>query len=148
MEGRPDGSNNLQLPSFRYFATQIALGRLAAQGIARPTAAQLDPAVAKLMGLSDEMYTRLVYSGASQPQTVGPTDVSSQGFEIEATYNLTRNGRMKFTGAQTRARDDSVSPEIYTWWQTRLPVWTSVHADIVPRRRQGPDLVGPDSAGR
>ena len=138
MEGRPDGSNNIQLASFRYFATQIALGRLAAQGIARPTAAQLDPAVAKLMGLSDEIYTRLVYSGASQPQTVGTTDVSSQGFEIEATYNPTRNWRMKFTGAQTRARDDSVSPEIYNWWQARIPVWTSLHSDIAPGDGKGP----------
>jgi outer membrane receptor protein involved in Fe transport len=137
MEGRPDGSNNIQVSSFRYFATQIARGRLAAQGITNPTAAQLDPAVAKLMGLSDEMYTRLVYSGPSQPQTVGTTDVSSKGFELEATYNPTRNWRMKFTGSQTRAQDDRVSPEIYNWWQQRIPVWTSLRADVVPGDGKG-----------
>ena len=137
MEGRPDGSNNIQVSSFRYFATQIARGRLAAQGIASPTAAQLDPAVAKLMGLSDEMYTRLVYSGPSQPQTVGTTDVSSKGFELEATYNPTRNWRMKFTGSQTRAQDDRVSPEIYNWWQTRIPVWTSLRTDVLPGDGKG-----------
>jgi outer membrane receptor protein involved in Fe transport len=137
MEGRPDGSNNIQVSSFRYFATQIARGRLAAQGIASPTAAQLDPAVAKLMGLSDEMYTRLVYSGPSQPQTVGTTDVSSKGFELEATYNPTRNWRMKFTGSQTRAQDDRVSPEIYNWWQTRIPIWTSLRTDVVPGDGKG-----------
>ncbi len=137
MEGIPDGSNRIQVSSFRYFATEIARGRLAAQGIANPTAAQLDPAVAKLMGISDEMYTRMVYSGASQPRTVGTTNVSSKGFELEATYNPTRNWRMKFTGAQTRAQDDSVSPEIFDWWQARLPVWTSLRTDIVPGDGKG-----------
>jgi len=137
MEGRPDGNNLIQVSSFRYFATQIARGRLAAQGIANPTAAQLDPATAKLMGLSEEMYTRLVYSGPSQPQTVGTTDVSSKGFELEATYNPTRNWRMKFTGAQTRAQDDSVSQEIYNWWQARIPVWTGLRTDVVPGDGKG-----------
>ena len=137
MEGRPDGSNNIQVSSFRYFCQQIALGRLAAQGITNPSAAQLDPAVAKLMGVDPDWYTRLVYSGPSQPQTVGTTDVSSKGFEFEATYNPTRNWRMKFTGSQTRAQDDRVSPEIYDWWQKRLPVWTSVRTDIVPGDGKG-----------
>ena len=138
MEGRPDASNLIQGASFRYFATQIALGRFAAQGIANPTAAQLDPAVASLMGLPIDMYNRLVYSGPSQPQTVGTTDVSSQGFELEATYNPTRNWRMKFTGSQTRARDDQVSPDIYNWWQQRLPIWQGLHSDIVPGDGKGP----------
>ncbi len=137
MEGIPDGSNRIQVSSFRYFATEIARGRFAAQGIANPTAAQLDPAVAALMGISNEMYNRMVYSGASQPRTVGTTNVSSKGFELEATYNPTRNWRMKFTGAQTRAQDDSVSPEIFDWWQARLPVWTSLRADVVPGDGKG-----------
>lgn len=137
MEGIPDGNNRIQVSSFRYFATEIARGRLAAQGIASPTAAQLDPAVATLMGISNEMYNRMVYSGASQPRTVGTTNVSSKGFELEATYNPTRNWRMKFTGAKTRAQDDSVSPEIYDWWQARLPVWTSLRTDVVPGDGKG-----------
>ncbi len=149
MEGRPDGSNNIQLSSFRYFATQIARGRLAAQGVTSPSAAQLDPAVAKLMGFSDELYTRLIYSGPSQPQTVGTTDVSSKGFELEATYNPSRNLRMKFTGSQTRARDDQVSPEIYNWWQQRIPVWTSLRSDLVPGDGKGPlwwDTIPPNDS--
>ena len=128
MEGRPDGSNNIQVSSFRYFCQQIALGRLAAAGNAKPSQIELDTAVAKLMGVTQEWYNRLVYSGPSQPQTVGTTDVSSKGYELEATYNPTRNWRMKFTGSQTRAQDDRVSPEIYNWWQQRLPIWTSVKA--------------------
>ena len=137
MEGRPDASNNIQVSSFRYFAQQIALGRLAATGNTKPAQTELDVAVAKLMGVSQELYTRMVYSGPSQPQTVGTTDVSSKGFELEATYNPTRNWRMKFTGSQTRAQDDRVSPEIYNWWQARLPVWTSLRTDIVPGDGKG-----------
>jgi outer membrane receptor protein involved in Fe transport len=137
MEGIPDGNNRIQVSSFRYFATEIARGRLAAQGIPEPTAAQLDPLVASLMGISEEMYVRMVYSGASQPRTVGTTNVSSKGFEIEATYNPTPNWRMKFTGAQTQAQDDSVSPEIFDWWQERLPVWTTLRADIEPGDGKG-----------
>ena len=139
MEGRPDGSNLIQGASFRYFATNIALGRLAAQGIKSPTSSQLDPMVAQLMGLSMDFYNRMVYSGASQPQTIATTDTSSRGFELEATYNPTRNWRLKFTGSQTRAQDDRVGTEILDWWlNKRVPVWTSLHSDIVPGDGKGP----------
>ncbi len=145
MEGRPDGSNNIQQPSFRFFTTNIARGRLIAQGIANPTDAQIFPLVAALMApygndkaKNEEWLTRLMFSGPSQPQTVGTTDVSSKGFEFEATYNPTRNWRLKFTGSQTTAQDDRVSPEIYDWWQARLPVWTTVRSDIVPGDGKGP----------
>ncbi len=138
MEGRPDANNAIQFSSFRYFATTIARGRFAAQGIANPTDAQLLTSVAALMGQSEAWLSRLIYSGPSQPQTVGTTDVSSKGFELEATYNPTRNWRMKFTGSQTQAQDDRVSPEIYNWWQSRLPVWTGLRSDIVPGDGRGP----------
>jgi len=138
MEGRPDGANNIQFSSFRYFTTNIARGRFAAQGIANPTDAQMLTAVAALMGQSEEWLSRLVNSGPSQPQTVGTTDVSSKGFELESTYNPTRNWRFKFTGSQTQAQDDRVSPEIYDWWQSRLPVWQNTRSDIVPGDGKGP----------
>jgi outer membrane receptor protein involved in Fe transport len=139
MEGRPDSSNNIQGASFRYFATNIALGRLAAQGNKNPTAAQLDPMVAQLMGLTPEFYNRMVYSGASQPQTVATTDTSSRGWELEATYNPTRNWRMKFTGSQMRSQDDRVGTEILDWWvNKRMPVWTTLHSDIVSGDGKGP----------
>jgi hypothetical protein len=45
---------------------------------------------------------------------------------------------MKFTGSQTRARDDQVSPDIYNWWLTRVPVWENTHSDISPGDGKGP----------
>ncbi len=139
MEGRPDGNNANQLGSFRYFATQVVLKRLQAQGNSSPTAAQLDPLVAKLMGLSPEFYTRMVYSGAALPQTIATTDTSSKGFELEATYNPTRNWRMKFTGSQTRAQDDRVGTEIMEWWLKRVPIWENTRSDIEPGDGKGPN---------
>ncbi len=145
MEGRPDPSNNLQEPSFRFFTTNIARGRLIAQGIANPTDAQLFPLVAALMApygtdraRNEQWLTRLIFSGPIQPQTVGTTDVSSEGYEFEATYNPTRNWRIKFTGSQTQAQDDRVSPELFDWWQGRLPTWTTVRSDIIPGDGRGP----------
>lgn len=139
MEGRPDANNLIQGGSFRFFATNIARGRLAAQGIANPSAAQLDPMVASLMGLPMDMYNRLVYSGPSQPQTDATTDTSSRGFELEATYNPTRNWRFKFTGSQTRAQDDRVGTEIMDWWLKRVPIWEGLRSDIVPGDGKGPN---------
>jgi outer membrane receptor protein involved in Fe transport len=130
MEGRPSGANQIQPASFRFFAEQIVRGRLAAQGNNNPSQTQLDPEVARLMGYTTNQYNLLVYSGPSQPQTVGTTDVSSKGYEVEATYNPSRNWRFKFTGAKTDARDDNVSGEILDWWlNNRMPVWTSLRND-------------------
>ena len=130
MEGRPSGANQIQPASFRFFVEQIVRGRLAAQGNANPSQTQLDPDVARLMGYTTDQYNLLVYSGPSQPQTVGATDISSTGYELEATYNPNRNWRFKVTGAKTDARDDSVSGEILDWWlNNRMPVWTTLRND-------------------
>jgi hypothetical protein len=130
MEGRPSGANVIQPASFRFFVEQIVRGRLATQGNVNPTQQQLDPEVAKLMGYTTDQYNLLVYSGPSQPQTVGTTDVTSKGYELEATYNPNRNWRFKFTGAKTDARDDNVSGEILDWWlNNRMPIWTTLKND-------------------
>ncbi len=156
MEGRAASpSATIQLPSFRNFVTEIVRKRLIAQGIATPTIDQMFPQVAALMApygtdkaRNEEWLARL--SGRDgNPQTVGVTDVSSKGFEFEATYNPTRNWRMKFTGSQTQAQDDRVSREIYDWWQQRIPVWSTLRSDIVPGDGQGPrwwDTVPPGAS--
>lgn len=95
-------------------------------------------AVAALMGQSEEWLSRSIYSGPSQPQTVGTTDVSSKGFEIEATYNPTRNWRLKVTGSQTQAQDDRVSPGNLRLVAESDSGLTTLRSDIVPGDGKGP----------
>jgi hypothetical protein len=111
--------------------------RLAAQGVANPSQAQLRPAIAKFMGQTDEWMSIFLDSGLAQPQTVGLTDVASKGYELEATFNPTRNWRLKFTGAQAVAYDTAVSPEIFEYWQKRMATWTTVRGDRVPGSGDG-----------
>jgi len=145
MEGRASSpSAVIPLPSFRNFATNLAKSRLAAAGNPNPTDELLLTEVAKLMApygtdqaKNEEWLLRL--SGRDgRPQTVGVTDVSSEGYEFEAAYNPTPNWRFKFTGSKTQAQDDKVSHEIYDWWQTRIQVYESLHSDIVPGDGMGP----------
>ena len=144
MEGRASSPTaTIQPASFRNFATNLARSRFAAAGNANPSAEQLLTAVATLMApypdqaQSEEWLMRLMGRDGN-PQTVGTTDVSSEGYEVEATYNPTRNWRMKFTGSKTSAQDDKVSREIFDWWQTRIPVWESLRSDITPGDGKGP----------
>ena len=137
LEGRQESNGRRDEESLYPFAENVVRQRLAAQGIASPTQAQLRPAIAKFMGQSEEWLNTFLDSGLAQPQTVGTTDVTSKGYELEAIYNPTRNWRIKFTGAQAVAYDQSVSPELFDYWQKRLPVWTTVRADRVPGSGDG-----------
>jgi len=137
LEGRAEANGVRDAESFYPWAENLVRTRLAAQGNANPTQAQLRPAIAKVMGVTDSWLNIFLDSGLAQPQTVGATDVTSQGYEIEATYNPTRNWRIKFTGAQAEAFDKAISPEMYDYWQSRLPVWTTIRGDLVPGSGDG-----------
>lgn len=144
MEGRANSPTAIIQPaSFRNFATNLAKSRFAAAGNTNPTDEQMLTAVATLMApysdqaQSEDWLMRLMGRDGN-PQTVGTTDVSSKGYEFEATYNPSRNWRMKFTGSKTSAQDDKVSREIFDWWQTRIPVWEGLHSDILPGDGKGP----------
>ena len=137
LEGRAEANGLRDQESLYPFADNVVRQRLAAQGNANPTQAQLRPAIAKFMGVTETWLNVFLDSGLAQPQTVGTTDVLSRGYELEATYNPTRNWRIKFTGAQVEAIDMSVSPEIYDYWQKRLPVWTTIRGDRVPGSGDG-----------
>lgn len=129
LEGRAENNGQRDPESFYLWAENVVKGRLAAQGNTNPTQAQLRPAIANYMGQSMEWMSIFLDSGLAQPQTVGTTDVESKGYELEATYNPTRNWRLKFTGAQAMARDLAVSPEVFNYWQSRLPTWTTARDD-------------------
>ncbi len=137
LEGRQEANGLRDTNSLYPFAETVIRARLTAQGITNPTQAQLRPPIAKLMGQSEDWLNTFLDSGLAQPQTVGTTDVTSKGIELEATYNPTRNWRIKFTGAQGVAYDAAISPEVFNYWQSRLPTWTTVRGDSVPGNGDG-----------
>ena len=137
LEGRAEASGVRDNESLYPWAEKLALARFTAQGIISPAQPQLRSAVAKIMGVTESWLNIFLDSGAAQPQTVGTTDVTSEGYEVEATFNPTRSWRIKFTGAQAVAYDQAVSPEVYNYWQSRMSVWTTVRGDLVPGSGDG-----------
>lgn len=137
LEGRAESNGRRDPQSLYPFAENVVRLRLAAQGIDPPTPAQLRPAVANYMGVTESWLNTFLDSGLAQPQTVGTTDVTSRGYELEAIYNPTPNWRIKLSASQTQAIDLAVSPELFDYWQTRLPTWTTLRADLVPGSGDG-----------
>ncbi len=137
LEGRQEANGVRDSNGLYPFALSVVTARLAAQGITNPTQAQQRPLIAKFMGQTDAWLNTFLDSGLAQPQTVGTTDVTSKGIELEATFNPTRNWRIKFTGAQGVAYDAAISPEVFNYWQSRLPLWTTVRGDLVPGSGDG-----------
>jgi outer membrane receptor protein involved in Fe transport len=129
LEGRAENNGQRDPESLFLFAENMARGRFTAQGNTNPSQAQLRPAIAQIMNVTPDWLNIFLDSGLAQPQTVGTTDVQSRGYEIEATYNPTRNWRIKFTGSQAEALDLKVSPEIMNYFQSRLPTWTTIRND-------------------
>jgi hypothetical protein len=136
LEGRPENNGVRDANGFYPWALELSNSRFAAQGIT-PTAAQSASAVAKIMGVTDEWMSVFLSAGPGQPQTNGLSDVVSKGYEVEMTYNPTRNWRIKFTGAQQIAIDTAIGPEQFNYWQERLPVWTTARGDSVPGNGDG-----------
>ena len=116
--------NNGSIPyNFESWATALANSRFTAQGVV-PTAAQTNAAVAKIMGL-DEGFLDFAIG-----KTIGETnDVASRGLEFEATYNPVRNWRLKATAAQQITIDSNLSPNIQSYLDSRLPIWTTAKDD-------------------
>ncbi|WP_414661122.1 TonB-dependent receptor plug domain-containing protein [Horticoccus sp. 23ND18S-11] len=136
LEGRPENNGVRDNNGFYPWALNLSNSRFAAQGIT-PTAAQSASAVAKIMGVTDEWMSVFLSAGPGQPQTNGLSDIVSKGYEVEMTYNPTRNWRIKFTGAQQIAIDAAIGPEQFNYWQERLPVWTTARGDSVPGNGDG-----------
>jgi hypothetical protein len=130
LEGRPENNGVRDANGFYPWALDLANSRFAFQGIT-PTAAQSNAAAARIMGVTDEWMAVFLAAGPGQPQTNGLSDVVSTGYEVEVTYNPTRNWRLKFTGAQQRAIDAAIGPEQFNYWQQRLPIWTAARGDSV-----------------
>jgi outer membrane receptor protein involved in Fe transport len=136
LEGRPENNGIRDNNGFYPWALNLAQSRFAFQGVT-PTTAQLNAATARIMGVTDDWMAVFLAAGPGQPQTNGLSDVLSKGYEVEATYNPTRNWRIKFTGAQQVAIDAKIGSEQFDYWQTRLPVWTAARGDSVPGNGDG-----------
>ncbi len=136
LEGRPENNGVRDNNGFYPWALNLSNSRFAAQGIT-PTAAQSASAVARIMGVTDDWMSVFLSAGPGQPQTNGLSDIVSKGYEVEMTYNPTRNWRIKFTGAQQIAIDAAIGPEQFNYWQERLPVWTTARGDSVPGNGDG-----------
>jgi outer membrane receptor protein involved in Fe transport len=128
LEGRPENNGIRDANGFYPWALALSNSRFAAQGIT-PTAQQSAQAVARIMGVTDDWMSVFLAAGPGQPQTNGLSDVLSKGYEVEVTYNPTRNWRIKFTGAQQVAIDAKIGSEQFDYWQERLPVWTTARDD-------------------
>lgn len=132
--GNPGPSGQPATSSLLYFAQETALARFRTQGVAKPTTQQLIDAEAKIMNVSSEYLTFLINN---QPATIDQVDTSSRGYELELTYNPTRNWRIKFTGSQAKAQDDRIGTNIYDYWMNNLPFWSAIRYDSVPGNGDG-----------
>ena len=90
LEGRPENNGIRDANGFYPWALNLATSRFAKQGVS-PTQAQLTAATARIMGVTDDWMATFLAAGLGQPQTNGLSDVLSKGYEVEATYNPTRN---------------------------------------------------------
>ena len=126
LEGRVNNGTNFGF-ALRPWAENLARSRFARQGIT-PSAAQVLTATAGIMGMPESWLARLG-DNITGLSTDGLTDVTSRGYEVEVTYNPTRNWRIKFNVAQQQAIDANIAPDEQNYWTARLPVWTTLKDD-------------------
>jgi outer membrane receptor protein involved in Fe transport len=121
---RLEGERQPYNESFLPWARNVALTRFQRQGV-NPTQEQLFLAAAQIMQIDPEFLRQTALTGA-----VGvAADVTSKGWEFEATYNPQPNWRFKFTGAQQKAIDSNIGGAVTDYLAQRLPVWTTVADD-------------------
>ena len=110
--------------SFYPWAANVVTQRFINQGVS-PTADQVFNAAAELMQIDPTTLRRQNETGA----VYVPADVTSRGYEIEATYNPSRNWRIKFNLAEQEAYDSNIGDSVTEYLAERLPVWTTVRDD-------------------
>ena len=101
---------------FLTFAQATVAQRFAKQGVT-PTAAQTKTAVAQSRGLSEAFF-----DGFKNCNRGTTADITSHGFECEATYNPTRSWRLKFTAAQPVAIGSDIGKGLQRYLTARLPI--------------------------
>ncbi|HEX2852063.1 MAG TPA: TonB-dependent receptor [Opitutaceae bacterium] len=82
---------------------------------------QVAAAVATTMGMTQAEINSI--SGRPINDT---NSAQSKGYEVEMSYNPSRNWTVKVTGAQQQAIDSDLSPNLQEYLEKRLPIWQSV----------------------
>ncbi|HRE82219.1 MAG TPA: TonB-dependent receptor [Opitutaceae bacterium] len=133
------------------WAVNVVTQRFLNQGITQPTDSQIFNAAAAFMQIDPDQLRRQNETGA----VYVPADVTSKGWEIEATYNPTRNWRIKGNLAQVEAYDSNIGADVTRYLDERMAVWTSLRDDEgnrwwdfsngAPRGRYIADILAPYS---
>ena len=126
LEGRVNNGTNFGF-ALRPWAENLAKSRFTKQGVT-PNAAQLLTATAEIMQMPESWLARLG-DNITGLSTDGLTDVTSRGYEVEVTYNPTKNWRIKFNLAQQQAIDSNIAPDELAFWTARLPAWSTIKDD-------------------
>jgi hypothetical protein len=65
------------------------------------------------------------YAGLSRG---GTQDSKAEGYEVQVTYNPSRNWTMKLTGAKQETTYQNIAPQYDAWYAVRKPVWDAATA--------------------
>ena len=136
LTGRNQGNERPNQSTLRYFGEETVAARFLAQGIT-PTAKQSFDAVAKFLNWSPTFLSALTQDNANRIQAADSVDSTSRGYELELTYNPTRNWRIKVTGSKARAQDDRIGTNTYDFWVDNVPFWSSLRYDSVAGNGDG-----------
>ncbi len=122
---RLEGWRQPYAESFYPWAANVVTQRFLDQGVANPTQEQVFNAAADFMQIDPVQLRRQDETGA----VYVPADVTSKGWEVEVTYNPTRNWRVKANVAQTEASDSNIGADVTAYLAERYAVWTTITDD-------------------
>lgn len=120
-----EGGRDENATSFLTWARDVIRKRYAAQGITATETEIYNVAARDIMKTDPDFLRQTAVTGAVG---VGG-DRRATGWEVEATYNPTRNWRIKFNVAQQETIDSNIGGEITAYINRRLPVWTTAVDD-------------------
>ena len=128
--GRNQSNGKANTSTLRYFAEETVAARFAAQGVT-PSAQQSSDAIAKFLNITPDYLAVLNRDFGNRINTVDSVDTSSRGYELELTYNPSREWRIKVTGSKSSAKDDRIGTNIFDFWNNNIPFWSSLRYDSV-----------------
>jgi outer membrane receptor protein involved in Fe transport len=128
--GRSQNNGQPGQSTLRYFAEETVAARFRAQNVT-PSSQQSFDAVAKFLNLAPDYLAVLDRDYGNRINTIDSVDTSSRGYELELTYNPTRNWRIKLTGSKATAQDDRIGTNIYDFWINNVPFWSALRYDSV-----------------